>query len=450
MQRATRAMNKQIRQLSLPTMYGMLFTALYDVVDMFWIGMLDKEAVAAITIYLTLFWALEILNEIVGTSSVSMLSRSWGAGEVEKTRTIGEQTFAFKALLGSLGALILMLCLPYFYRIYTTDAKVISYGLHYGYLRSAFIPIFFSSYTVNTILRSTGDAKTPMKLLLATAVLNMILDPLFMFSVIPFTSIRGLGWGMFGSALATCISYLVAFLVGFAYLLGGKAPLSIRFSKIFHLDKELDKRLLTIGLPSGLHMLLRSLVTFIFLKLVAHYGTVAIATLGIANRIYQFCGMPSNGLSMGSGILVGQRLGSKQYAEAQQVAYLSILNGLIFSLPLVLVLLLFPSPLLSLFLGGTVPSSDAAFLVRIYALCLLCLAVSSGLGSVFYGSGHTRPILYSSLISGWLVQVPYALVVASLFVLPLPWLWTAYLIGDAADALVRWFWFSNRRWMEEP
>ena len=61
-------------------MYGMLFTALYDVVDMFWIGMLDKEAVAAITIYLTLFWALEILNEIVGTSSVSMLSRSWGAG----------------------------------------------------------------------------------------------------------------------------------------------------------------------------------------------------------------------------------------------------------------------------------------------------------------------------------------------------------------------------------
>ena len=71
-------------------MYGMLFTALYDVVDMFWIGMLEKEAVAAITIYLTLFWAMEILNEIVGTSSVSMLSRSWGSGDREKTQSIGE------------------------------------------------------------------------------------------------------------------------------------------------------------------------------------------------------------------------------------------------------------------------------------------------------------------------------------------------------------------------
>nr|WP_321294462.1 MATE family efflux transporter [uncultured Sphaerochaeta sp.] len=450
MHTATRAMNKQIRQLSLPTMYGMLFTALNDVVDMFWIGMLDKEAVAAITIYLTLFWALEILNEIVGTSSVSMLSRSWGAGDREKTRSIGEQTFAFKALLGSLGAILLIICLPYFYRMYTDDPKVIAHGLNYGYLRSAFIPIFFSSYTVNTLLRSTGDAKTPMKLLLATAVLNMILDPLFMFPVIPYTSIRGLGWGMFGSALATCLSYLVAFLVGFVYLLGAKAPLSIRFRHIFHLDLKLDKKLLTIGLPSGLHMLLRSLVTFVFLKLVAHYGTAAIASLGIANRIYQFCSMPSNGLSMGSGILVGQRLGSRQFPQAQQVAYLSILNGLLFSLPLFLALMLFPSAILSLFLGGAEPTADAMFLLRIYALCLICLAFSSGLGSAFYGSGHTRPILYASLISGWLIQMPYALVVASLLMLPLRWLWAAYLIGDVGDAVARWFWFSNRRWLEEP
>jgi putative MATE family efflux protein len=289
-----------------------------------------------------------------------------------------------------------------------------------------------------------------MKLLLATAVLNMILDPLFMFPVIPYTSIKGLGWGMFGSAMATCIAYLVAFLIGFAYVLGGKAPLSIRFKNIFHLDLKLDKKLLSIGLPSGLHMLLRSLVTFIFLKLVAKYGVGAIASLGIANRIYQFCSMPSNGLSMGSGILVGQRLGSKQYPEAQQVAYLSILNGLLFSLPLFLALMLFPSAILSLFLGGAEPTVDAMFLLRVYALCLICLSVSSGLGASFYGSGHTRPILYSSLISGWLIQVPYALVVASLLLLPLPYLWAAYLIGDVGDAAARWVWFSKRRWMEEP
>lgn len=442
-------MNRQIRAMSLPTMYGMLFTALYDMVDMFWIGMLDKEAVAAVTIYLTLFLALEILNEVVGTSSVSLLSKSWGSGDLEMTRRIGEQTFVFKALLGSLGALILILILPYFYRLYTNDAKVLHHGLQYGCLRSIFVPVFFSSYTVNTILRSTGDAKTPMLLLLASAVLNMVLDPLFMFSTIPLTSLKGLGWGMFGAAAATCISYLFAFLAGFWYLQSGRAPLTISVKGLFHLDWAIDKKLLVIGLPSGINMLLRSLITIMFLKLVALYGTVAIAALGIANRIYQFCGMPSNGLSMGSGILVGQRLGAKQFKEAKAVTLLSSLNGLLFSLPFILLLLLAPEPLLSLFLGGASVSTEAAALLRIYGLCLVFMALSGGLGSAFFGSGHTSPILYTSLISGWLVQIPYALLVVLVFQLELPWLWAAYLLGDSLECLLRYRYFRLGGWMQE-
>lgn len=444
-----KTMNRQIRAMSLPTMYGMLFTALYDMVDMFWIGMLDKEAVAAITIYLTLFLALEILNEVVGTSSVSLLSRSWGSGDIALTRTIGEQTFVFKALLGSLGAIVLILVLPHFYRLYTDDVKVISHGLQYGYLRSMFVPVFFSSYTVNTILRSTGDAKTPMRLLLASAVLNMVLDPIFMFSTIPATSLKGLGWGMFGAAVATCISYSFAFIAGFWYLQSGKAPLTIRVKGLLHLDWAIDKKLLTIGLPSGINMLLRSLITIIFLKLVALYGTVAIAALGIANRIYQFCGMPSNGLSMGSGILVGQRLGAKQFKEAHDVTLLSSVNGLIFSLPFILLLLLAPNQLLSLFLGGSSVSSEAASLLRIYGLCLIFMSISGGLGSAFFGSGHTRPILYTSLISGWLVQLPFALLVVLVLRLPLPWLWAAYLAGDFLECLLRYRYFLLGGWKQE-
>ncbi len=435
--------------MSLPTMYGMLFTALYDMVDMFWIGMLDQAAVAAITIYLTLFLALEILNEVVGTSSVSLLSRSWGSGDIELTRRIGEQTFVFKALLGTLGALVLMVVLPCFYRLYTDDALVIHHGLRYGYLRSIFVPVFFSSYTVNTILRSTGDAKTPMLLLLASAVLNMVLDPVFMFSTIPGTSLKGLGWGMFGAAVATCIAYTFACMAGFWYLQSGKAPLTIQTKNLFHLDWAIDRKLLTIGLPSGINMLLRSLITILFLKLVAFYGTVAIAALGIANRIYQFCGMPSNGLSMGSGILVGQRLGAGQYKEAKAVTLLSCLNGLLFSFPFILLLLLAPKTLLSLFLGGSAVSSQAASLLRIYGVCLIFMAISGGLGSAFFGSGHTRPILYTSMISGWLVQIPYALLVVLVYNLELPWLWGAYLIGDSLDCVLRYWYFHSGGWKQE-
>lgn len=435
----------------MPTMYGMLFTSLYDIVDMFYIGMIGSEAVASVTIYLALFWALEILNEIVGTSSVSLLSRSWGSGERERTRRIAEQTFVFKALLGTLGALLLMATMPLLFRVFTADQAVLAHGLQYGYVRTLFVPIFFSSYTVNTILRSVGDAKTPMYLLLITAILNVVLDPILMFDTIPLTSIPGLGWGMAGAALATGISYLVAFAVGFFYLLSGRAPLAIHLKGIFRLDWELDTRLLAIGLPSGLNMLLKSVVGFVFLRLVAVYGTMAIAAVGVASRIYHFAAMPSGGLAMGSGILVGQRLGSGAVDEARSISLLSAANGILFSLPLIAILMLFPSQVFGLFLSGAgAVGREAVLLVRIYALCLIPLAINGGLGSAFYGSGHVRPVLYSFLASGYLVQLPYALAVTLLFKLPLSWLWAAYLLGDVVECLMRYWWFREGKWAHSP
>ncbi|NMA23080.1 MAG: MATE family efflux transporter [Spirochaetales bacterium] len=441
-----RGLNKEIRRISLPTMYGMFFTSLYDIVDMSYIGLIGSEAVAATTIYLSLFWALQILNEIIGTSSVSLLSRSWGSGNREQTRLIAEQTFVFKGVLGTIGAALMMAVLPLFYRFYTADALVITHGMHYGLVRSLFVPIFFSSYTVHTILRSTGDAKTPMYFLLVTAILNLILDPIMMFDTIPFTSIPGLGWGMAGAALATGISYLVAFLAGLYYLTGKRATLTISLKGLMRFDWALDKKLLTIGLPSGLNMLLRSLIGFLFLRLVAIYGTVAIAALGIAGRIHHLALLPSGGLSMGSGFLVGQRLGSNEVEEAKSICLLSSLNGVLFSLPLMALLLIFPSQILGLFLRTPTIDASAIQLLRIYALCLIPLAISGGLGAAFYGSGHLRPVLWAFLISGYLVQLPYAVLVSLILKLPLGWLWGAYLLGDGIECLLRFFWFKKGEW----
>ncbi len=428
-------------------MYGMLFTSLYDIVDMFYIGLIGAEAVAATTIYLALFWALEILNEIVGTSSVSLLSRSWGSNERERTSRIAEQTFVFKALLGSLGALLLLVTMPFLFGIFTSDPVVLAHGLRYGYVRTLFVPIFFSSYTVNTIFRSVGDAKTPMYLLFLTAILNVVLDPIMMFDTIPFTSIKGLGWGMAGAALATGISYLVAFAFGFFLLVSGRAPLTIRLKGIFRLDWDLDRKLLGIGLPSGLNMLLKSVVGFIFLRLVSVYGTLAIASLGVASRIYHFAAMPSGGLAMGSGFLVGQRIGANNIGEARRIASLSALNGILFSFPIMVLLFAFPAQILSLFLAkDAAVAKEAVLLVRIYAFCLIPLAISGGYGSAFYGSGHVRPVLYSFLASGYLVQLPYALTVTLLLHLPLSALWFAYLLGDVVECALRIGWYMKGTW----
>jgi putative MATE family efflux protein len=430
----------------MPTMYGLMFQAFYDIVDMIWIGFISPAAVASTTIFITLFWIVEVLNEIVGTSSVSMISQYHGAQDIEKTRLAAEQTIIFKIILATCGAIVMALLIEPAYKLYSDDPAVIRYGLEYGFIRIAFIPIFFSSYSVNTIFRCTGDAKTPMMLLTGAAVINIVLDPLLMFDVIPGTSIPGLGWGMYGAAIATVVAMTFSFVVGFALLLAGKAPIRIRFRGLFKLNKELDYKLMTIGLPSGMNLCFRNIVTFIILKLVAMYGTEAIAVVGVATRIYQFGIMPSMGIQTGSGIIVGHSLGAGDPHRAKETVRLTNRDCVLFTGIFAFVAMLLPGKLLGLFMGGAAVSAEGSRLLFIMGPCMLVCAAMSGYGAAFYGSGENRPILYSSLLGQWCFQVPYALIVTLVLHLPVTWLWFAYLVGDCAEALSRRYFYSRGVW----
>ena len=157
-------------------MIGMLLQAVYDIVDMIWIGFISPSAIAATTLFGSFFWFIAVLNEIVGTSSISLLAQSYGSDNKERTSRIAAQTITFKFVLAIGGALLLSLSLKSLFTFFTTDSEVIKYGMEYGLIRVLFLPIFFSSYSINTIFRTTGDAKTPMKLLIITAIVNMIAD----------------------------------------------------------------------------------------------------------------------------------------------------------------------------------------------------------------------------------------------------------------------------------
>ena len=342
--------NRQIWKLSFPTMAGMLLQAVYDLVDMIWIGYISPAAVAATTIFITLFWIVEVLNEIIGTSSVSLISQSYGTGDLERTRLAAEQTLIFKALLATIGAVLMLLVLQPAIGLFSKDPEVIRYGMEYGVIRLIFLPIFFSSYSVNTIYRCTGDAKIPMKLLIFSAILNMIADPLLMFDVIPGTSIRGLGWGMKGAAIATVGSITIAFVIGLLLLLKKDARFNIRLSHLFKLDLETDKKLFTIGLPAGFNLILRNIAGVITLKLIGMYGTAALAILGVATRIYQFGMMPAWGIMMGSGIIIGQNLGAEKSDRALQAVRLTTINCMLFVGFFASLAMLFPKQILSLFL----------------------------------------------------------------------------------------------------
>lgn len=224
--------------LSYPTMVSYALQSFYDIVDIAWVTRISSTSLSGVTLFTTIYSIFTVLNEVAGASSVSMISQSYGRGVKAETQRIAEQTISFKVVLAFFSAVLMLLFLSPLLKFYSDDKAVYDAAMKYGLLRIFFTPIMFSSFSVNTIFRCTGDSKTPMFIMLIATITNIVLDPILMFETVPLIGIKGAGLGVFGAALATVISTTLSFTYGFLILLSGRREIKISFIGLFRLEKK--------------------------------------------------------------------------------------------------------------------------------------------------------------------------------------------------------------------
>lgn len=439
-------LKKNLIKLSLPTSLGFALQSMYDMVDMMWVGKISASAVAGVTIFSTVFWIVGVLNEIIGSSSISLISQSYGKKDMDRTKRVIEQTLTFKMLVAIVAAAIISIILEPLLWFFSKDSEVIKAALDYGYIRMFFLPIMFASYSVNTALRCLGDAKTPMKIMVFSSIVNIILDPILMFEEVPYIHIPGFNMGVFGAALATVISTIVAFIMGFYILIKGRSKIKISTSGLFRLDWEIDRKLLTIGLPTGIEVLMRNLSGMITLKFVSIYGTNTVAAFGIGNKLFSFAFTPISGMSFGSSTMVGQALGADEIEKARDTAkFASIINVAVIG-TFALISFIIPGQIMDAFIDDAEVIKIGIPMIRILITSLILTGGAMGIGAVFTGSGHNIPFLLSSIISRWLVQIPILFVITTVMNLSVIYVWFSFTIAEITEVLVVLYHYKKGIW----
>lgn len=433
-------------QMAIPMMLGFMAQTLYDLVDMAWVGRLSAGAVAAVTIFATLYWLSFVLNNIVGNSSVSMISQSFGAGDRERTRRVVEQTMVFKALLAVVASAIMLTLLPRLLSLFTQDPAVLADALAYGRVRLWMLPLMFSSLTVATALRCVGDSRRAMYIMFVSAGLNVVLDPIFIFDRVPGIGLPGLGLGVFGAALATEISAVCAFLFGAWMLFSGRSQVQPTLRGLLRLDWQIDRQLIMIGLPVSFESLLRSLAEVFILRFVAVYGTVAVAAIGIVQRVSRFCFVPLEGLMSGGSTIVGQNLGAGNVARAEQTSKAAAVLGVVSMLVLTGIACLFPTQILGLFTPDQAVLALGRNVVYYYMPCLVVAGVTLGLATSLMGAGYNLPFLISGIAARWGVQVPFLLIAVPLLQLPFIYAVISYFLAEITECGVIVTAFLRGRW----
>lgn len=333
---------KALMALGVPIMIGMLINALYNLVDAYFVGGLGESPMGAISIVFPLGQVVVGLGLMFGNGAASYLSRLLGCGDRDTANKVASTALYSSVIIGAViinfAAVFLK---PILFLLGATDT-IMPYAVAYAriYVISCIFNVF--NVTMNNIVSSEGAAKTTMCALLLGAVLNIGLDPVFIYT---------LDMGVVGAAIATAISQLVSTLVYVAYVFRKKSAFSFSMRN-FNPSKQILIEILKIGVPTLTFQLLTSLSIALINRAANGYGDAVIAGMGAVTRITSMGTLVVFGFLKGFQPIAGFSYGAKNFARLREAIKTSILWSTCFCVVVGLLMIIFPEQIISQFANG--------------------------------------------------------------------------------------------------
>ena len=335
---------KALMALGVPIMIGMLINALYNLVDAYFVGGLGESPMGAISIVFPLGQVVVGLGLMFGNGAASYLSRLLGRGDRETANKVASTALYSSVMIGAIIIIIATIFIQPILALLGATETIMPYALTYAriYVISCIFNVF--NVTMNNVVASEGAAKTTMCALLLGAVLNIGLDPVFIY---------GLDMGVAGAAIATAISQFVSTLVYLIYAIRKKSAFSFSF-KDFKPTKQIYTEVLKIGVPTLTFQLLTSLSIALINRAANGYGDAVIAGMGAVTRVTSMGTLVVFGFLKGFQPIAGFSYGAKKFDRLREAIKTSILWSTIFCVVVGLLMALFSTQVISQFANGNV------------------------------------------------------------------------------------------------
>ena len=321
---------KLITKLAIPTIISMLVTSLYNMADTFFVSQLGTEASAAVGIVFPIMSIIQAFGFTLGMGSGSLVSIRLGQKRNEEASVISSTAF-FAAL--SVGLLITC-----FGNIFAravlgfvgADETVLPFARDYAFFIFWGAPFMCASFVLNNDLRAEGKAFFSMIALTTGGILNMILDPFFIFNELPLFGtglvLKGFGFGIRGAALCTLISQFTSFWLLFSFYLRRKSICHISIKNISK-DLRVLGKVTATGLPSLARQGLASIASILLNRNAALFGISAIAAMSIVGKIIMFIASMMIGIGQGFSPVSGYNYGAKRYDRVKKAYIFLVANG---------------------------------------------------------------------------------------------------------------------------
>lgn len=445
-----RAIYRDIWNLAWPVSISASTVTLLTLVNLFWIGHLGTAAVAAVSLCGNVLFIVFGISNVVHSGALAIVARRVGEGDLAAAFTAALHGVALGAVLGVAVAVAGYAAAPAVVGFFDTGAALEAMAVSYlRIMLLAQIPLYVS-VALGAAYQAAGDARTPMLVNVGVVLINGAIDPFFIFPprAITLASVP-LGWldlGTDGAAMAAALSGFAgaAFLLLFSLARG--RPFAKPARGRWAIEAEQLLRIARIGAPASLSMIARPLSTFLLLKVIASFGTVAIAAFGIALRSFSVNWIPYSGINVAVASLVGQRLGAGSVRSAEQIVSRGLIVCCVLGLFFCALYYGWAREIMLAFdhNPGVVAAGEP--FLKLMALAFLFSAPMFPLASAMNGAGDTKPPMIASFLANWPVKLP----LAYLFALPLGYgvhgVWLGMFISIVFEAIVIVAWYRRGTW----
>ncbi len=397
---------KALLAMGLPTMLGMMINALYNIVDAFFVGGLGESQTGAISVAFPLGQFIVGLGLLFGNGAASYISRLLGRGDKEKADNVASTAIYSGLVVGAVFIIFSVVFIKPLLKVLGATDSIMPYAVMYGsiYIGSSIFNVF--NVTMNNIVTSEGAAKISMAALLTGAILNTILDPIFI-------SVADLG--VTGAAIATAISQCVSTIVYLIYIFSKKSTFSFSIKKCKY-SKDIVTEILKIGVPTLVFQLLTSLsITFINNQ-AKQYGDAIIAAMGVVVRITALGTSMIFGFIKGFQPIAGFSYGTKNYKRLNEATKYSIILSTAFCVVLGVIMISCPAQLIALFTKGNADMINAgAKSLRANGISIMVFGFYTVYSSLFLALGKAKGGLFLGVCRQGICFIPI------IFTFPLFW-----------------------------
>lgn len=412
---------KLIATLSIPTIISMLVTSVYNMADTFFVSKLGTSASGAVGIVFSVMAIIQAIGFTFGMGSGSWISRLLGAKEDEKAKEVAATGFYSAIFLCTIMSIIGEWKMDDLMRILGASETILPYARQYARYILLAAPIMASSFVLNNLLRSEGHAKFAMIGITTGGILNVILDPIFIFIF---------DLGISGAAIATALSQLVSFLILLSYFVMHKTTTRLGIHRV---SREIGTyyQIVKNGLPSFSRQGLASIASILLNKQATIYGDAAVAAMAIVSKIVAMVFSVLIGFGQGYQPVVGFNYGAGILERVKKAMKFTLKVGTIGMTVAAVILFVAAPHLLGMFIANDPAVKEIGTMaLRAQAISMPLLPVGVVANMTFQSLGKSWKATIMSAMRQGIFFIPLIFILPAIF-----GLWGVTMTQAASDAL---------------